>query len=161
NVHELEAFVQICADLRVDRMVLRPLNYSPASELSADRAGYHYDYQQELLPFDELVKVSAQAAHLARKLGVNLSDQMDFGGSMRDLFEEAYESTDTATEVDTKARPAPLAAAPPRDVPPPAPVAAAVVAPATDLPAAFPALPSLGDERLPACSEPWKSLHLL
>ena len=92
NVHELDAFVQLCADLRVDRMVLRPLNYSPSSALATDRAGYHYDYQQELLPFDELVKVSARAARLAQKLGVNLSDQMDFGGAMRDLFEEAYQA---------------------------------------------------------------------
>ena len=92
NVHELDGFVQLCADLRVDRMVLRPLNYSPSSALATDRAGYHYDYQQELLPFDELVKVSALAARLTQKLGVNLSDQMDFGGAMREMFEEAYEA---------------------------------------------------------------------
>ncbi len=60
NVHELDAFVQLCADLRVDRMVLRPLNYSPSSALATDRAGYHYDYQQELLPFDELVQGERQ-----------------------------------------------------------------------------------------------------
>src|SRR5262249_46324055 len=93
NLHELEGFVQLCADLRVDRMVLRPLNYAPSSELATDRAGYHYDYQNELLPFDDLVKASASAARLARKLGVNLSDQMDFGGAMRELFEEAYETS--------------------------------------------------------------------
>jgi len=159
NVHELDAFVQLCADLRVDRMVLRPLNYSPSSALATDRAGYHYDYQQELLPFDELVKVSARAARLARKLGVDLSDQMDFGGAMREMFEEAYEAPAD-----------PEAEAPPAAAPSPVPVAAAVatepqpaavIAPSEELPAASPALLSLGDERLPACSEPWKSLYIL
>jgi hypothetical protein len=158
NVHELEAFVQLCADLRVDRMVLRPLNYSPSSRLAADRGGYHYDYQRELLPFDELVKVSARAARLTQKLGVNLSDQMDFGGAMRELFEEAYEAPAE-----------PEAEAPSAPAPGPAPVAATaapepspiVVARAVELPAASPALPSLGGERLPACSEPWKSLYIL
>ena len=158
NVHELDGFVQLCADLRVDRMVLRPLNYSPSSALATDRAGYHYDYQQELLPFDELVKVSALAARLTQKLGVNLSDQMDFGGAMREMFEEAYEAP---AEPDPEAPsvpapgPAPLAATATHE---PSPI---VVTPAAELPAASPALPSLGDERLPACSEPWKSLYIL
>ena len=159
NVHELDAFVQLCADLRVDRMVLRPLNYSPSSALATDRAGYHYDYQQELLPFDELVTVSARAARLARKLGVDLSDQMDFGGAMREMFEEAYEApADPEAEAPPVAAPSPLpvAAAVATE-----PSPAAVIAPAADLPAASPALPSLGDERLPACSEPWKSLYIL
>jgi len=158
NVHELEAFVQLCADLRVDRMVLRPLNYSPSSSLAADRGGYHYDYQQELLPFDELVKVSARAARLAQKLAVNLSDQMDFGGAMRGLFEEAYEAS-AEPEAEAPSAPAPAAALVAATAPPePSPI---VVARAVELPAASPALPSLGGERLPACSEPWKSLYIL
>jgi MoaA/NifB/PqqE/SkfB family radical SAM enzyme len=158
NVHELDAFVQLCADLRVDRMVLRPLNYSPSSALASDRAGYHYDYQQELLPFDELVKVSARAARLARKLGVNLSDQMDFGGAMSEMFEEAYEAP-AEPEAEAPSAPAPEAAPlAATAAPEPSPT---VVAPAAELPAASPALPSLGDERLPACSEPWKSLYIL
>ena len=151
NVHELDAFVRLCADLRVDRMVLRPLNYSPSVTLATDRGGYHYDYQQELLPFDELVKVSARAARLAKQLGVNLSDQMDFGGSMRELFQEAY---------DAPAEPPTDAASAPSSAPAPEPVAA-VVAPTAELPAASPPLPSLGGERLPACTEPWKSLYIL
>src|SRR5690606_15587606 len=41
NVAELEAFVRICADLQVDRLVLRPLNSSETSTLDWDRGGYH------------------------------------------------------------------------------------------------------------------------
>ena len=33
NVHELEDFVKLCADLDVDRMILRPLNYSEITNL--------------------------------------------------------------------------------------------------------------------------------
>ncbi len=36
NVHELESFIRICADLRVDRMILRPLNNSPSVSLDFD-----------------------------------------------------------------------------------------------------------------------------
>jgi molybdenum cofactor biosynthesis enzyme MoaA len=159
NVHELEGFVQLCADLHVDRMVLRPLNYSPSSALATDRAGYHYDYQQELLPFDELVQVSARAARLAEKLGVSLSDQMDFGGAMREMFEEAYDAPaegESDAVAPSVAVPEPLTTAAPEPV-----HGVPVVAPAAELPAASRALPSLGDERLPACSEPWKSLYIL
>ncbi len=92
NVDELEAFVRLCAELEVDRMVLRPLNYSQSIELEWDRAGYHFDYQRELLPFDELVRVSGRAAALCARHGVQLSDQMDFGGAMRELFGEQFEA---------------------------------------------------------------------
>lgn len=143
NVDELDAFVRLCAELRVDRMVLRPLNYSPSSTLNADRAGYRFEYQEELLPFERLVRVSGRAARLARDLGVPLADQMDFGGAMRDLFEEEF---DRGAEEVPAAVPAAEAATPAVSG-----VAEAVVAP----------LPSLGDERLPACAEPWKSLYVL
>jgi hypothetical protein len=170
NVGELEAFVRLCADLRVDQLVLRPLNYSPASELAADRGGYHFDYQKELLPFDELVSVSARAARRARELGVTLSDQMDFGGSMRDLFEDAYDAGDQPSQ---PAAPGRETRAAPLGVEVPA-AAAATPAVTEDThmrlePVATPApvershgpRPSLGDERLPACTEPWKSLYIL
>ncbi len=147
NLSELEPFVRLAADLGADRLVLRPLNYSDNSTLEWDRSGYHFDYKRELLPFAELVRASARAARLARELGVELADQMDFGGSMREMFQAEY-GTDAAD--------APTAAADETGVPagPPAP------APARDeTPPA--ALPSLGGDRLPACLEPWKSLYIL
>ena len=55
NVHEVDAFVELCARLRVDRLVLRPLNPSPGVNLVWERGGYHYDYQNEILPFEDLV----------------------------------------------------------------------------------------------------------
>ncbi len=113
NVRELDDFVKLCADLQVDRMVLRPLNVSPASVLDWKRNGYRFSYQKELLPFNELVRVSGRAARLARDLGVELSDQMDFGGAMRDLFTEEFDSGATlATEDNPVAPGAPVPGAP-------------------------------------------------
>ncbi len=167
NVHELEDFVRLAADLDVDRMVLRPLNYSDSITLDWDRAGYHFEYKNELLPFEELVRASGRAARLARRLGVELADQMDFGGSMRELFREQFDRDDeVADEAPVEAQPD--AAGPSRDlVTAPAPVAvpasadvAPDAAPVADR-SASPALPSLGGERTPACLEPWKSLYIL
>jgi MoaA/NifB/PqqE/SkfB family radical SAM enzyme len=177
NVHELDAFVQLSADLRVDRLVLRPLNYAPASELTADRGGYHFDYQRELLPFDELVKASARAARLCRDLGVTLSDQMDFGGAMRELFEDAYgddgqreaaANGDTSVHGEVRAMPPSGGSAAAENVAP-SPASSDVETsarrsmahPATSAGAPATPRPSLGDDRLPACSEPWKSLYIL
>jgi MoaA/NifB/PqqE/SkfB family radical SAM enzyme len=90
NVHELDAFVGLCAELGVDKMVLRPLNDSEGVALVWDRGGYHFDYQEELLPFDERIRASGRAAELCRRLGVELADQMDFGGSISEQFAEGF-----------------------------------------------------------------------
>jgi len=157
NVHELEAFVRICADLGVDRMVLRPLNYSPSVALDWDRAGYRFEYQKELLPFEELVRVSGRAAEFCKRLGVHLADQMDFGGSMGAQFDRWFEDgrREAAAALAGNATPA-VAEAPAAD---PAPAAAEPVRAAE--PAPSEPLPSLGGERKPICTEPWKSLYIL
>jgi MoaA/NifB/PqqE/SkfB family radical SAM enzyme len=160
NVHELEPFVRLCADLQVDRLVLRPLNDSPTSGLDWERNGHHFSYQKELLPFDELVRVSGRAAELCRRYGVHLADQMDFGGDMGAQFEKLFEAG--RRSVTAPAPSAPLAQ--PRAPEPHAPVAPAPPVPVADakVEAAAPAAPpSLGTERKPACTEPWKSLYIL
>ena len=174
NQHELEDFVKICAELDVERMVLRPLNYSDSVALSWDRAGYTFDYQQELLPFDRLVELSAEAERLAARYGVPLSDQMDFG-SDGEGFVETFDSypaqapptdgTENAGQA-AEAEPAETVEAEPTDsiVEPTAEVVAQpepVQAPAdAELPPAEP-LPSLGGEKQPLCLEPWRSLYIL
>ncbi len=152
NVHELEPFVRICADLEVDRLVLRPLNYSPAVSLDWNRAGYRFEYQKELLPFEELVRVSGRAAELCRRLGVHLADQMDFGGSMGAQFDRWFEEGrhEAAASLEGADAPTPQESAPSE----PAPVAESAAQPAEPL-------PSLGGEREPVCTEPWKSLYIL
>jgi len=167
NVHELDDFIRICADLKVDRMVLRPLNYSDGIGLDWEREGYRYRYQDELLPFGRLVFVSGRAAELCRRLGVSLADQMDFGGSMGDQFQEQFEAgrqsvtlpaapaVEAVVDVPASAGPAPDEAPAARREP--------VRIPLTPIAAADPEepLPSLGTERRPVCLEPWKSLYIL
>ncbi len=163
NVHEADDFVALCADLRADRLVLRPLNASPGTDLVWDRASYRYDYQQELLPFEELVRVSGRVAELSRRLGVELSDQMDFGGEMGPSFAALYEAgrreaaarfeagVSSAAPVEAPVAPraeSPLLAAPPPVAPPQASGEAADEAP-------------LVKPKLPICTEPWTSLYVL
>lgn len=161
NVHELDAFVRLAADLQVDRMVLRPLNYSDTMALEWDRAGYHFEYKNELLPFKELVRASARATRLCRELGVELADQMDFGGKIEELFPEEFDTVsagtasaqveDASTAPSAERVPAPSVAV--NEETAPAQAAAELL---TEAP-----LPSLGAESPVACLEPWKSLYIL
>jgi pyruvate-formate lyase-activating enzyme len=163
NVHELDQFVRIAAELRVDRVVLRPLNYSDSIGLTWDRGGHRFEYPKELLPFEDLVRVSGRAAELCRRLDVPLADQMDFGGSMGDQFARWFEEGSRAAaetlEVPTAGEPAPQVPADggaPVGQPQQGRQSAASAPAGPDGP-----LPSLGAERMPACTEPWKSLYIL
>lgn len=177
NVHEVDAFVDLCARLQVDRLVLRPLNPSPGVELEWDRGGYHYDYQKELLPFEELVRISGRVAGLCARAGLVLSDQLDFGGEMRGHFQAAYDQglreAAAAPMPGLEAGPKgafddPLSAGPvtrqaPRHEPAPAESPAVSSGPpASSPPETEPeGEESLGGENLPVCTEPWTSLYVL
>ena len=127
------------------------------STSSAERAGYRYEYQKELLPFEELVRVSGRVAELCARLGVELSDQMDFGDDLRERF---------AARVRGRAAGGARAVA---ACDPPAqrrrrfetrlrtlrPLRRRAMRAIQTDPA------SLGRERLPACTEPWGSLYVL
>jgi radical SAM family protein len=160
NVHEVDAFVELSAKLEADRLVLRPVNASEGVDLVWDRAGYRFDYQKELLPFDELVRVSGRVAELCRRYGVALSDQMDFGGGMEAgftaLFEEGRRRA-AALAVGPRPRPRRPAMS---GTPSAAPVAPE---PARNLEPAEPAAERSGapPARLPLCTEPWSSLYVL
>jgi MoaA/NifB/PqqE/SkfB family radical SAM enzyme len=148
NVGELDAFVRMCAGLQVDHLVLRPLNYQDDINEVWDRAGYHFDYRQELLPFEELVRTSGRAAELCRRAGVPLADQMDFGGSLGGRFADWYEEGRRSVSPSS----APVAgAAPDGPAEPAGPADAAAAAPE----------PPPGSDRGPVCGEPWKSLYIL
>jgi len=151
NVHELEDFVRLCALLEADRMVLRPLNYTESSALDWVRNGHHFRYVDELLPWSELVRVSGRAAELARRHGVQLADQLGFGGDLAEEFPE--ELAEGRREVDPPDRvPTAMDGAPKGS-------ADAEVRPAAGQGQTPPL--SLGEERLPRCIEPWKSLYIL
>ena len=155
NVHELEAFVELCAELEVDRMVLRPLNYSDSISLKWEREGYVFDYPKELLPFEELIRVSAQAAQWCAEKDVPLSDQLDFGVAMEEMFIEEFspDERETASEPPTVSEDSGAAEADPVVPEPEGSESADGVAEVE--------VESLGEEDLPACMEPWTSLYIL
>ena len=85
NMHELEQFVKLCAELDADRFVLRPLN-EIGEELDWTRAGHRFVYSRERLDFEMLVRLSARAAALCRLHDVPFSNQLDFGGEMEPVL---------------------------------------------------------------------------
>jgi MoaA/NifB/PqqE/SkfB family radical SAM enzyme len=158
NVHELDAFVELCAELQADRLVLRPLNASEGTDLVWDREGYHFDYQREMLPFDELVRVSGRVAELCRRLDVPLSDQMDFGGSMAAGFAELFEEgRREGGRAPLRREAGPAAAAPAWGVMAPSPEAEHGAADGSGEPDGE----APREPRLPICTEPWTSLYVL
>ena len=107
--------------------------------------------------------MSGRAAQLCQDYGVELADQMDFGGAMGEQFERLFE------EGRQSVRPPSAAPSVPSSdelaVPAAAPVSEENDAPAhrsskNDAPPSEP-LPSLGAEHRPPCTEPWKSLYVL
>lgn len=183
NVHELEDFVKLCAELDVDRMILRPLNYSEITNLDWDRGGYHFSYRKELLSFEQLARTSALAAHLARKYGVEISDQMDFGSGEAEAFAHEFaaeEEAETAEQSDASAVTASkspsngsngangangangngTALASTSEAAPEIsgnPIAMTTM----EVPESSGELPDLGEDQVPMCTEPWKSLYIL
>lgn len=164
NVHELDDFIRLCKDLRADQLVLRPLNYSDNMHMNWERAGYSFDYQKELLPFDRLVWISGRAAELCRRLGVELSDQMNFGGDMGAAFQQQFEAGRRSVTAEFDGQPVASADARASEAigaPSTAPAPASIPTPPKAPAPTEAALPSLGGEHQPACTEPWKSLYIL
>jgi len=186
NQHELEDFVKICAEMEVERMVLRPLNYSDSVTLNWERSGYTFDYQNELLPFERLVELSAEAARLAAHHGVPLADQMDFGSDGESFAESfdtypaqapaassagpAREDADGAVVLETPICETAPSETPPSQTPPPQTPPSQMPAPqeareplSLETPTTESAepLPSLGGDQQPLCLEPWRSLYIL
>ena len=160
NVHELEDFVKLAADLDVDRMILRPLNYSEITNLDWKRGGYHFSYRKELLPFDVLARTSAHAAHLARKYGVEISDQMDFGSGEAEAFAHEF-AMDQYDGAEATPEDAPKEDALPRQELAPEISGNPIAMSAMEVAEPEPELPSLGEDKVPICTEPWKSLYIL
>ena len=157
NRHELDDFIRLCADLEVDRLILRPLNPAPTTDLRWDRGGYRFDYQRELLPFDELVRLSGRAHELCRRYGVPLGNQLDFGGSTAEaMFAELFEAG--RREVAGEPEPPPPATPPPDPTADPGPARTDPARADED----FDDGPvTLGRERWPICTEPWRILYIM
>jgi MoaA/NifB/PqqE/SkfB family radical SAM enzyme len=146
NVDEVEEFVRLCADLEVDRLILRPLNDSPGERLTWDRGGHHFVYRDQQLPFRELLQLSGRVDELCRQAGVELANQLDFGSATAEMFAREFAAGRRQILKETQADPAPVPAAK-ATLPEPEP--------ASDEPN------MLGRERWPVCIEPWQNLYIL
>jgi len=170
NEHELEDFVRLCADLGVDRLILRPLCFYEESDLVWERAGYTFKYLEELLPWDDLVRISGRAAQLCEELGVELSDQLNFGSDLEEGFEEQFskgrhdvEETLHAAPKEHEAKVEVEATSAPAAIPETNGPDSKVNGAATALPVLQneAPLPPLGNENMPPCLEPWTNLYIL
>ena len=164
NMHELEQFVDLCAELDADRFVLRPLE-EIVSELDWTRAGHRFVYSEQRLDFETLVRLSARAAALCRRRGVPFSNQLDFGGGMERLFRQAFEEALQEESGSSRTITVHSAAQSPRGGPPepersPEPEPSPPLAMEAET-AASDDDETLGEGRTPACLEPWKSLYVL
>lgn len=145
NRHEVDDFVKLCAELGVDEMVLRPLNFSEGIGLDWERDGHHFVYQEQLLPFAELIRISGRVAELCKLHDVILNDQLDFEGeSMEELFADSYAEGRREALTATPEQPKVSEAPPSRD-PAPSPEP----------------MESIGQEGIPICEEPWRRLYIL
>lgn len=156
NRHELDQFVRLCAELDVDQLVLRPLNASEGVDLTWERSGYRFVYHREILPLPELIRLSGRADELCRRWEVPLSNQLDFGKATRDMFAALFEQGRLGVDAGQDT-PRQMAAPSPPDqedepVPPP-------LADPSDSTAG--ARSTLGSERWPVCTEPWRNLYIL
>ncbi|MEW6455909.1 MAG: radical SAM/SPASM domain-containing protein [Acidobacteriota bacterium] len=79
NKDDLEDFFKLCRDIEADFLVLRPLNYLENPEIERDRGGYHFNYEDELLSWEELKEIFNKCSELSTKYGVKVLNQFYFG----------------------------------------------------------------------------------
>ncbi|MBN1272405.1 MAG: radical SAM protein [Candidatus Aminicenantes bacterium] len=79
NRHELEAYFRLCQKIEADALVLRPLNYLENPQIEAERGGYHFDYEKELLKREDIEKIIEQAENYSVIYNVPLANQFAFG----------------------------------------------------------------------------------
>jgi MoaA/NifB/PqqE/SkfB family radical SAM enzyme len=160
NHHELDAFVDLCAELEADRMVLRALDAAELSSRRIEREGHVFDYHSERLPLEQLIRLAGRAEALCRRAGVPFSNQLDFGGTTGERFNELLEAGRREVEIragtEAPEPEAEVPSEPSKPSEPPEPHTPCPVAPAPDEEP-----PAEGDGRVPLCTEPWRSLYIL
>ena len=79
NQNELEDYFKLCRMIGADSLVLRPLLYLEKPDIRADRGGYHFDYEKELLRREEVEEIFKQCDRFSKKYGVPVANQFNFG----------------------------------------------------------------------------------
>jgi hypothetical protein len=159
NLHELDAFIRLCADLEVDQFVLRPLNADSELDLRWDRGDYSFSYQEELIPLEEKIRISGRAHELCRLLDVPFANQLDFGGATSEMFSELFEEGRKQARALEPAASAPPEPGPSEPPPAPLPPRAEVAARPETTPTLSRA--ALSEGTWPLCTEPWKAFYIV
>ncbi len=79
NKGDLEAYFRLCQKVEAEALVLRPLNYLENPQIEIDRAGYHFNYEKELLPLDELKDIIRKCDEFSVKYRIPIANQFAFG----------------------------------------------------------------------------------
>jgi organic radical activating enzyme len=179
NLHELDAFVQLCAELDVDRLALRALDPAEHNSLRSEREGHVFDYHAQRLPLKQLACIADRAQELCQRAGVPFSNQLDFGAHAVERFTKQPEAgpreveseggaghegnNAAATTPEGTNAPEPEVSVPGVKEPAVPAFAEAVAESVPEMVAEADAmpLPTLGQERLPLCCEPWRNFNIL
>ncbi len=90
NMHELEDFFKLAADIGADAVILRPLVIQENVVKTPERSGYVFEYSKEILSFNEFIKVSKEAEEFSKKYNIRLLNQMNFNN----VLDKAMEKSD-------------------------------------------------------------------
>jgi sulfatase maturation enzyme AslB (radical SAM superfamily) len=90
NLGDLEAYFRLCRMVEAEALVLRPLNYAENTSIRAERGGYQFDYERELLNREEIEAVCRRAEEYAERYGLWLISQFDFGAPKRPRVRGAH-----------------------------------------------------------------------
>ena len=79
NRGDLEAYFQLCRKVEADSLVLRPLLHPQDRDIVEDRAGYHFNYRDEMMSWEELQEIFRLCEVYSKTYGVFVYNQFDFG----------------------------------------------------------------------------------
>lgn len=79
NRNDLEDYFRLCQKIEADSLILRPLNFLSNTNIEIERAGYTYNYQNELLTQAELKEVFLECEEFSQTYGVRVGSQFEFG----------------------------------------------------------------------------------
>jgi len=139
NKDDLEAFFRLCKDIEADYLVLRPLNYLDNPQIERDRGGYHFNYEEELLSWQEMKEIFNKSNELSTKYGVKILNQFYFGSSTEptnEIEQNSNSSFQSDAIVNTEEK-------------------------KFTKEVEYQTESDLGESKFPICREPWQSYYIL
>lgn len=79
NRGDLEGYFLLCRKLEADALILRPLNFIEDADIEITRAGYRFNYKEEMLNPGELEDIFRKCREYSKKYRVQVGSQFEFG----------------------------------------------------------------------------------